>query len=260
MRVNPFIFVSGGMIVNSGGAVVPGTGVLCNSHVKGNGAVFPKTIVNTVPRSLGFHNRRAATRVNSGGAVHRGMAVGHNATTGNGAVINDGGLLVRKMRMTRSTVVNDNYVVNGTAGVTNRVVVSSGTVVDNTMLVRRFYQMNNCMVMRNNSHFDGSVPPCVVTKHRPVTCTKVGVMKLHHHKFSGRLVRGVRGACHVVCRGNVGIASTLRRMHGRVPVDGRVRCVVSFVRGSRENVVEWRDFLWLCYAGGGLCDVCDVGV
>ncbi len=226
-------------MVNSGGMLVGDMAMLCNTQVNGGGIVFPNTIVDTIPRSLGFRNRRAATRINSGGGVHRGIAVGHNATTGKGAYMNDGGLLVRKIRITRSTVMNGNYVVNGDAGLTNRAVVSSGTVVDTNILVRRFYHMNKCAVINNNAHFDVGMPPFAVYTHRPTTCYNLGLMNLHHHNFDGRLVSGVRGTCQLVCRNNAPLTRTLGGVHRRVPTDPRVSCVIRFVRGSGQKFIRW---------------------
>lgn len=55
--------------------------------------------------------------------------------------------------------------------------------------------------------------------------------------------RGVMGrvdrTCHVVCRNGADVFSTLLVVGSRIPVDSRVRRVVSFVDTSGLNVVGW---------------------
>ncbi len=238
IRVKPFIAVSGGMRIKTNAHVNDGTMVLRNAHVNRGYGVFPKTIVKTIPRSLGFRNRRSLIVINGGAAIHRFIAVRHNATSGKHAIINSGYLVVYCYRITRSYIINGGIVVDGTARLTNRIIISSCTVLNNNALMRRFARVNGRVVIRNNAEVAGSVPPCTVINHRPTTFTNVGVVNLHHHNFAGRRVTTVRSICHVVCSDSEGIASTLTTIRTRLPISTRHSRVISFVHSSSHKVIH----------------------
>ncbi len=115
------------MRVNSKYEVLPRTAVFGCIGVKGGYAMFPNTIVKTIPRSLGFSKRIACIRVNSGMGVHRYTAVGHNAGTDNGNIAGVKGsiLLVSCSRITRSYAIKGRYVLMDCINVTNRARISS---------------------------------------------------------------------------------------------------------------------------------------
>lgn len=99
----------------------PNTIVRSNTHVNGKYGVRATTSISYLPRSLGFTNRIAATRVNSCGSVHRCIAVDHNATSANAAHVNGHGLLVTCIRINRSYIINSGYIVTGHMSLTNRI-------------------------------------------------------------------------------------------------------------------------------------------
>lgn len=249
--ISPFTMVRGSIIVNSGYHVCSRTAVLSNTQVNGGYRMFPKTIVTNVPRSLGFGKRVAATRVKGGAVLHRYIAIGHKATSGNGAIINGGYLVVTCSRVTRSYLLGSGVVVNGTSRVTKRMRVSSFTVIDNNDLIRRFSHVSGRIVVRNNSQVNGSVPPCALVKHSPVICYNVGVMKLHHHKFAGDRMFLVRSVCHALCAHNLGGARTLGTVRARCRPDRRQSLVLGFVGSSRHNVIENSVSRWW-YTGLGV--------
>lgn len=235
--VCPFTCVRSSIIVNSGYVVCPFIDVVGNAHVNGGGGIFRTTIVTTLPRSFGFANRRDRMIVNSGGAVHRGIIVGHNARGNNGAILNGGGFLVRNTRVSRSAMVNGNYMFNCNAGVTNSYIVNGNIVCSASMMRGTGAEMNSLTVVRTNAAFSGSVPPCVVTNKGPIGCTNPGAVVVRTTRIARGIHGRVTGTCQLMFRNRASLFSTVGRVGSRIPSNPRVRGVVRFLRDSRGNIV-----------------------
>lgn len=92
--------------------------------------------------------------------------------------------------------------------------------------------------MRDNYHVSGSIPPCDVVTNGPMRCRKMGTMMLRRRGGADReILHRVTGTCHLVCRKGFDLRSTIRGVVSRIPVDRRVRGVITFIGRSGHKVM-----------------------
>ncbi|MGM0527431.1 MAG: acyl-ACP--UDP-N-acetylglucosamine O-acyltransferase [Bacteroidota bacterium] len=238
VKVEPFSYISGDVIIGDGSWVGPNATVLDGARIGKNCKIFPGAVISAIPQDMKFAGEITTTEIGDNCTFREGATINRGTLAHGKTVMGNNCLMMANSHVAHDCIIGNNCILVNNVLLGGEVHIDDYAILGGGSAAHQFTHVGAHAMISGGAMFKKDIPPYSIINKDPVGFVGINKIGLKRRNFSQDKINELEEIYKIVYFSGRNISQAVQYLKDNFKPTEELNYILDFISKSQRGILK----------------------